>query len=108
MASPNVRLVDGLKIEAATYAANLGISLNALVAVAVREYLAARIAVPAAGTSQVQAPCPVPPPSSSPPRISHASMARMVHPSVPSKVGRNNPCPCGSGKKAKVCCPANC
>jgi preprotein translocase subunit SecA len=27
-------------------------------------------------------------------------------PSVPSKIGRNDPCPCGSGKKYKKCCGA--
>ena len=26
---------------------------------------------------------------------------------VPNKVGRNDPCPCGSGKKYKKCCGAN-
>ena len=25
----------------------------------------------------------------------------------PPKVGRNDPCPCGSGKKYKKCCGAN-
>ncbi|MBQ8412376.1 MAG: SEC-C domain-containing protein, partial [Lachnospiraceae bacterium] len=25
----------------------------------------------------------------------------------PPKVGRNDPCPCGSGKKFKKCCGAN-
>ena len=25
----------------------------------------------------------------------------------PAKVGRNDPCPCGSGKKYKKCCGAN-
>jgi len=29
---------------------------------------------------------------------------RMV---VSSKVGRNSPCPCGSGKKYKMCCGKN-
>ncbi|MCF7968728.1 MAG: SEC-C domain-containing protein [Methylococcaceae bacterium] len=30
-----------------------------------------------------------------------------MHPSAlesPAKVGRNDPCPCGSGKKYKKCC----
>lgn len=35
----SVRLPDVLKAEAARYAAELGISINALVAVALREYL---------------------------------------------------------------------
>ncbi|WP_420009819.1 hypothetical protein [Xanthomonas sacchari] len=37
--APNVRLVDPLKTQAATRAKQLGISLNALVAIAVRQYL---------------------------------------------------------------------
>ena len=28
-------------------------------------------------------------------------------PAVSKKVGRNDPCPCGSGKKYKKCCGAN-
>lgn len=28
-------------------------------------------------------------------------------PFVPKKIGRNDPCPCGSGKKYKKCCGAN-
>jgi len=32
----------------------------------------------------------------------------IVKPSVSlTKVGRNSPCPCGSGKKYKKCCGAN-
>lgn len=27
-----------------------------------------------------------------------------LEPSVPTKIGRNEPCPCGSGKKFKKCC----
>ncbi|MET7140084.1 hypothetical protein M3S04_03870 [Xanthomonas sp. PPL139] len=37
--APNVRLVDPLKTQAAARAKQLGISLNALVAIAVRQYL---------------------------------------------------------------------
>jgi hypothetical protein len=35
----SVRLTEMLKVEAAAYASDLGISINALVAVALREYL---------------------------------------------------------------------
>jgi len=31
---------------------------------------------------------------------------RQVAKSMQGKVGRNEPCPCGSGKKYKVCCGA--
>lgn len=33
-------------------------------------------------------------------------IARSVTPAKPAKVGRNDPCPCGSGKKHKKCCLA--
>ena len=36
-----------------------------------------------------------------------SDLERMVNPPKPltsSKVGRNDPCPCGSGKKYKKCC----
>jgi preprotein translocase subunit SecA len=39
-------------------------------------------------------------PSQTPPPV-----AQPLRPSVP-KVGRNDPCPCGSGKKYKRCCGA--
>jgi len=29
---------------------------------------------------------------------------RPVHPDAVGRVGRNEPCPCGSGKKFKKCC----
>ncbi len=37
-------------------------------------------------------------------------LEKMLNPSQPSvsrKVGRNEPCPCGSGKKFKKCCGAS-
>ena len=37
-----------------------------------------------------------------------ADLERLLHPQKPrvveNKVGRNEPCPCGSGKKSKACC----
>jgi len=37
-----------------------------------------------------------------------AAMNRMAMPHAPSPtVGRNDPCPCGSGKKYKKCCGRN-
>jgi len=44
--APNVRLVDPLKTQAAAMAKDLGISLNALVAFAVRQYLDGQAAAP--------------------------------------------------------------
>lgn len=31
----------------------------------------------------------------------------MIRRDVPAKIGRNDPCPCGSGRKAKNCCLAH-
>ncbi|HXU09797.1 MAG TPA: PBPRA1643 family SWIM/SEC-C metal-binding motif protein [Blastocatellia bacterium] len=37
-----------------------------------------------------------------------ADLTRLLNPpktvTVPKKIGRNDPCPCGSGKKYKLCC----
>lgn len=96
MSAPNVRLTDPLKADAARYARSLGISLNALVAVAVRDYLDARRQEPGEE------------PASSPP-VARPAGPRTVQKPAPAiaaavpKVGRNEPCPCGSGKKYKQC-----
>ncbi len=42
MAALNIRMPDPLKVEAAMYADGLGLSLNSLLLVALREYLDAR------------------------------------------------------------------
>lgn len=37
-----------------------------------------------------------------------SDLQRIINPPEPlraTKVGRNEPCPCGSGRKAKKCCP---
>ena len=89
--STSIRFPDGLKAEASTYADSLGISLNALCAVALRDYLDARRAVAA---STVGRGC---------------GEAVPVTPDKPAgtypkpKGGVNQPCPCGSGKKYKQC-----
>ncbi len=39
-----------------------------------------------------------------------SDLEKMLNPAVPTmsqKTGRNEPCPCGSGKKFKKCCGAN-
>jgi len=102
MAGPNVRVHDELKAEAVAYAAPLGISLNALVAVALREYLDRRKAPPAAPEPSA---APVPPPS--PPKPTARPSTARAHPTS-EKVGPNDPCPCGSGQKAKRCHPEAC
>jgi SWIM/SEC-C metal-binding protein len=40
-----------------------------------------------------------------------SDVERLLHPRAPAKAatapGRNDPCPCGSGRKYKKCCGAN-
>lgn len=100
-----VRLPDPLKAEATGYAEGLGISLNALLAVALRDYLDRR-------RSWAE-----PQPPDLPPLEAYAEdLGREPEPELPEaiaerldqaeaipKVGRNDPCPCGSGRKYKVC-----
>lgn len=109
MSTSTLRLPDELQAEATTYAARLGISLNALCAVALRDYLDARLPVaalhPGAG--------PVPASTRlSGTKAMHAlgavtstasrTQSESKTPPVP-KVGANEPCPCGSGEKYKRC-----
>lgn len=108
MSTSTLRLPDELQAEATAYAARLGISLNALCAVALRDYLDARLPVAALQ----QGAGLLPPTRLSGAKAMHAlgaatSTANRTHsegktPPVP-KVGANEPCPCGSGEKFKRC-----
>jgi hypothetical protein len=82
-----LRISDELKARSDAYAGALGITLNALVAVALRDYLDARDPGRPGRVVQQQQPAGDPP---SPDK---------------SYVGcqRNSPCPCGSGRKYKHC-----
>jgi uncharacterized protein len=40
-------------------------------------------------------------------RLEHQGAPRAAAPAVGGKVGRNDPCPCGSGRKHKKCCLLN-
>jgi len=51
-------------------------------------------------------PQPVPEPAQNPQPLSNQQGAKR-NPAPFSKVGRNSPCPCGSGKKYKRCCGVN-
>ncbi|MFZ2752578.1 MAG: SEC-C metal-binding domain-containing protein [Lysobacteraceae bacterium] len=102
---PNVRLLGELKAEAAAYADGLGISLNAFVAVAVREYLDARRSVfrvahppslPAAPVEERRASAPAPETAQPAGSVKQSS-------GHPQGVPPNDPCPCRSGRKAKNC-----
>ncbi|MCD6673066.1 MAG: toxin-antitoxin system HicB family antitoxin [Burkholderiaceae bacterium] len=56
-----LRIPESLKAEAAAYAASLGLSLNNLVAVALREYLDARPAPKAAAAAPLRVALPATP-----------------------------------------------
>ncbi len=110
MTAVNIRLGDALKADACAYAKALGISLNALVAVAVRDYLDARkrdrvmpSSVGRAGAvAPVGARAPARPVGAAPSVSS--SVGRPVAASgMTYKAGRNDLCPCGSGQKFKRC-----
>jgi hypothetical protein len=114
------RLPPPLKAEAQAYADGLGISLNALVIVALRDYLDARVTARAGVAVGVhrevdsQAPgrrAALPPAGREPVAHSQAQAARPVRQvvvedfqsGVVPRVGANQPCPCGSGQKYKRC-----
>ncbi len=99
--STTLRLPEGLRIDAATYASALGISLNALCAVALRDYLDARLrdlaSVPTAPAPVVRSiPAPV---RQKDVQVEPAAPAVYAQPSG----GVNAPCPCGSGQRWKRC-----
>lgn len=98
--STSLRLPDGLKVDADAYAAALGISFNALCAVALRDYLHARL--PAAAVPVVPVPVVKPSPAAvrqKPARPVVAAVAVYTQPAG----GVYAPCPCGSGQKWKWC-----
>lgn len=114
--STSVRFPDALKAEAMAYADALGISLNALCAVALRDYLDQRKqgAAQAGGapaptrappaTPAVASPAPVParaPAESRTPTSGRGGPAASFW--AKPAAGVNAPCPCGSGQKWKKC-----
>lgn len=99
-----LRLPDPLMAEAQAYAEGLGLSLNGLCAVALRDYLDARKNKPTGVPAKVPQPAAAPSPRKAPVRArvpSPPAQEPMVRPV--RKVGPNAPCPCGSGKKYKKC-----
>ena len=84
-----LRLPEHLHAEATAYAEWLGLSLNALCTVALREYLDAR---PGPGSVLAAA------------EKSHGSATAKTAPagSVP-RVAKGQPCPCGSGRTYGKC-----
>jgi hypothetical protein len=108
-----VRFPEPLKAEAELYAGAVGISLNALVAVALRDYLDARKRdAPAVGTGSRGEPAPgaVARPRWDPVTLEEREReAEAVYRSGSGDAGgaqavsQRAPCPCGSGKKYKHC-----
>jgi hypothetical protein len=88
-ASTTLRLPDALKADADAYAARVGVSLNALCLIALRDYLDARQGPAAERVRREMEKI----------QLGAAEVARL---SVP-RVGANQPCPCGSGEKYKRC-----
>jgi hypothetical protein len=84
-----VRLPELLKVEAETFASSLGISLNALMAVALRDYLDGRTG--SASRPEPSAPIPSPVTESAPAPKSATPVAAIKPPK-----SRNAPCPCGA------------
>lgn len=91
------RIPEPLKGEAEAYARALGISLNALLAVALRDYLDARamaqgraIAPPSVPTRDTPQPQAEPAPA-----VPDAPMRKPKSP--------RSPCPCGSGEQWRYC-----
>jgi hypothetical protein len=91
------RLPEELEREAKSYAERLGLSLNALLAVSLRDYLDGRRAAPRAVQSSVE-------PS--------GALVPVVVPSVALKPSApvlrppkrpRDPCPCGSGQQWRHC-----
>ena len=93
-----LRLPAALKAEADAYAASLGLSLNALCAVALRDYLDARSR---GGQPAKTAARPLPAPRSAPRHAPAPTRAPVVY--TEPAGGVYAPCSCGSGKKWKFC-----
>lgn len=75
----NLRLPDEVLAIAADQAARMGVSANAYIVMAIRNFIPYQ--------ERILAKQALPEPAKE----------------VFSKVGRNDPCPCGSGRKWKVC-----
>ncbi|MFC6220176.1 hypothetical protein ACFP3P_16605 [Pelomonas aquatica] len=84
-----VRLPELLKSEAESFAASLGISLNALMAVALRDYLDGRTGSASRPSPASSVPSPV---TESAPVAKPATQAQTYR----APRSRSDPCPCGA------------
>ena len=91
MAATTLRLPEALKTEADALAARLGISLNALAAVALRDYLDGRSATARSALRSLDVPAPVAAAMPSP-RAAPSPRPK----SIKAPASRNDPCPCGA------------
>ena len=111
-----LRLPDAIASEATSYAEGLGISLNALCAVALRDYLDGRRRGDAEAPSAAPATVAASPASVASPVPSVGAQAGSVPARAPGdvkassgaarpvpRVGKNQPCPCGSRKPYGKC-----
>ena len=110
-----VRLPEGLEREAKIYAEALGISLNALLAVSLRDYLDRRPAAPRPAEAalglpvvpDVQAPAALPLKPAQAAALEDPAGVEVQVPAV-APVWRaprrpRDPCPCGSGRQWRHC-----
>lgn len=86
----NLRLPVNLIEEARAEAQAMGLSLNSYILLAVQNY------VPWTRSQRKRWE----------PKAARPEAASATRPTA--KVGRNDPCPCGSGRKAKTCHPESC
>ena len=110
MIATNVRFPDGLRLEAQAYAKKLGISFNALLSVALREYLDRRgIGVPVPPASAGGAPAVA---ATGPVASGGPAGAERLEPAPAPAVGHISkffpgkpklPCKCGSGLEYRHC-----
>jgi hypothetical protein len=97
-----VRLPTELQAEAMAYAERLGLSLNGLIAVALRDYLDGRRRAPLepAATPPVEAVQASPEPAPQPQRLGGKPAPEL---SITPPAKRHHACPCGSGKRYDKC-----
>lgn len=101
----NLRLPVDLMEEAKAQADAMGISLNAYCLLAIRNFISYTQRGTPKLTARQQA--AVRDMAGEPPQAAQAAIGTR-RPTGALKVGRNDPCPCGSGRKAKHCHPASC
>ena len=104
----NLRMPMKLMEQAKAESEAMGISLNAYVLLALQNFVPWTKAQrrrwrdqPPSGVREVADALQAAPP------VAGRAAAKPLLQQV-ARVGRNDPCPCGSGKKAKHCCPEMC